>query len=63
MVGQTLAQKIVAKACGKDRVNAGEVEIANVDLAMIHDSGALGELNQFWNAWEWMFGRQKKLLL
>jgi 3-isopropylmalate/(R)-2-methylmalate dehydratase large subunit len=39
MVGQTLAQKIVAKACGKDRVNAGEVEIANVDLAMIHDSG------------------------
>ena len=39
MVGQTLAQKIVAKACGKDRVNAGEVEIASVDLAMIHDSG------------------------
>lgn len=39
MVGQTLAQKIVAKACGKDRVNAGDVEIANVDLAMIHDSG------------------------
>tara|TARA_B100000767_G_scaffold28496_1_gene24709 strand:- start:937 stop:2214 length:1278 start_codon:yes stop_codon:yes gene_type:complete len=39
MVGQTLAQKIVAKACGKDRVNVGEVEIANVDLAMIHDSG------------------------
>ena len=39
MVGQTLAQKIVAKACDKDRVNAGEVEIANVDLAMIHDSG------------------------
>ena len=35
MVGQTLAQKIVAKACGKDRVNAGDVEIANVDLAMI----------------------------
>ena len=39
MGGQTLAQKIVAKACGKDRVTAGEVEIANVDLAMIHDSG------------------------
>ena len=39
MVGQTLAQKIVAKACDKDRVNAGDVEIANVDLAMIHDSG------------------------
>ena len=39
MVGQTLAQKIVAKACGKDRVNVGEVEIANIDLAMIHDSG------------------------
>jgi 3-isopropylmalate/(R)-2-methylmalate dehydratase large subunit len=39
MVGQTLAQKIVAKACDKDCVNAGDVEIANVDLAMIHDSG------------------------
>ena len=38
-MGQTLAQKIIAKACGKDHVIPGEVEIANVDLAMIHDSG------------------------
>ncbi|MBL6855809.1 MAG: 3-isopropylmalate dehydratase large subunit [Rhodobacteraceae bacterium] len=38
-VGQSLAQKIIAKAVGKEYVTPGEVEIANIDLAMIHDSG------------------------
>jgi len=38
-VGQSLAQKIIAKAVGKECVTPGEVEIANIDLAMIHDSG------------------------
>jgi len=35
----TLAQKIVARACGRDTVTPGEVVTARVDLAMIHDSG------------------------
>lgn len=35
----TLAEKIIAKAAGRDRVRPGEVVTANVDLAMIHDSG------------------------
>ena len=38
-MGQSLAQKIIAKAVGKEYVIPGEVEIANIDLAMIHDSG------------------------
>ena len=38
-MGQSLAQKIIAKAVGKEYVTPGEVEIANIDLAMIHDSG------------------------
>ena len=38
-MGQSLAQKIIAKAVGKDYVTPGVVEIANIDLAMIHDSG------------------------
>lgn len=36
---QTLAQKIIARAAGRDHVTPGEVVTANVDLAMIHDSG------------------------
>lgn len=36
---QTLAQKIIAGACGRDTVTAGEIVTATVDLAMIHDSG------------------------
>jgi len=36
---QTLAQKIIARAAGRDHVTAGEVVTAKVDLAMIHDSG------------------------
>ncbi len=36
---QTLAQKIIARAAGRDRVETGQVVTAKVDLAMIHDSG------------------------
>ena len=39
-MGQTLAQKIIAKACSKDYVVPGEIEVAKIDLAMIHDSVA-----------------------
>jgi 3-isopropylmalate/(R)-2-methylmalate dehydratase large subunit len=35
----TLAEKIVAHACGQDRVRPGEVVTCRVDLAMMHDSG------------------------
>ena len=34
----TLAQKIIAKAAGRDHVTPGEVVTCAVDLAMIHDS-------------------------
>ncbi|NNE88302.1 MAG: 3-isopropylmalate dehydratase large subunit [Silicimonas sp.] len=36
---QTLAQKIIARAAGRDHVTPGEVVTARIDLAMIHDSG------------------------
>lgn len=36
---QTLACKIIARAAGRDHVTPGEIVIAGVDLAMIHDSG------------------------
>ncbi len=35
----TLAEKIISKACGRDRVTPGEIVTCAVDLAMIHDSG------------------------
>ncbi len=35
----TLAQKIIARACGRASVEVGEVVTARIDLAMIHDSG------------------------
>ena len=35
----TLAEKIVARAAGRDRVTPGEIVTCAVDLAMIHDSG------------------------
>jgi 3-isopropylmalate/(R)-2-methylmalate dehydratase large subunit len=38
-MARTLAQKIIARACGADTVTPGEVVTASVDLAMIHDSG------------------------
>lgn len=35
----TLAEKLVARAAGKDSARPGEVVTAKVDLAMMHDSG------------------------
>ncbi|MDR5752596.1 MULTISPECIES: 3-isopropylmalate dehydratase large subunit [unclassified Caballeronia] len=35
---QTLAQKLIAKACGRAEVAVGEIVTCNVDLAMFHDS-------------------------
>lgn len=37
-VAQTLAQKLIAKAAGRDRVSVGEIVNCQVDLAMFHDS-------------------------
>ena len=39
MAGSTLAEKIVAKAAGRARVDRGEIVTCRVDLAMMHDSG------------------------
>lgn len=39
MTKTTLAEKIIARAAGRDRVRPGEVVTVRVDLAMIHDSG------------------------
>jgi 3-isopropylmalate/(R)-2-methylmalate dehydratase large subunit len=36
---QTLAQKLVARAAGKNSVTPGEIVTCKVDLAMMHDSG------------------------
>ncbi len=38
-MSMTLAQKIIASACGRDAVAVGEIVTCRVDLAMIHDSG------------------------
>jgi 3-isopropylmalate/(R)-2-methylmalate dehydratase large subunit len=35
---QTLAQKIIARAAGRERVRVGDIVTCRVDLAMIHDS-------------------------
>ncbi len=35
---QTLAQKLIARACGRDHVAVGEIVTCAVDLAMFHDS-------------------------
>ena len=34
----TLAQKLIARAAGRDHVNPGEIVNCRVDLAMFHDS-------------------------
>jgi len=39
MPGQTLAQKLVARAAGRTSVQPGEIVTCKVDLAMMHDSG------------------------
>ena len=41
---QTLAQKIIAKACGKPHVAVGELVMCQVDLAMFHDSSGARRL-------------------
>jgi 3-isopropylmalate/(R)-2-methylmalate dehydratase large subunit len=38
-MGQTLAEKLIARAADKDRVRPGETVTVNIDLAMMHDSG------------------------
>lgn len=38
-MAMTLAEKLVARACGQDDVRPGEVVTCRVDLAMMHDSG------------------------
>jgi 3-isopropylmalate/(R)-2-methylmalate dehydratase large subunit len=38
MTPSTLAQKLVARACGRDAVTPGEIVTCRVDLAMFHDS-------------------------
>lgn len=40
MIGlQTLAQKLVARAAGRERVTPGEIVTCRVDLVLMHDSG------------------------
>ncbi len=38
-MGQTLAEKIIARAAGRQHVCPGEIVTCSVDLAMMHDSG------------------------
>ena len=38
-MAQTLAEKIIARAAGRDSVRPGEIVTCKVDLAMMHDSG------------------------
>ncbi|WP_313495583.1 3-isopropylmalate dehydratase large subunit [Stenotrophomonas sp.] len=38
-VSATLAEKILARACGREAVRAGEILTARLDLLMMHDSG------------------------
>ena len=37
-MAQTLSEKIIARAAGRDSVSPGEIVTASVDLAMMHDS-------------------------
>jgi 3-isopropylmalate/(R)-2-methylmalate dehydratase large subunit len=45
-MGMTTVEKILARACGRERVRAGDVVEPRVDLAMSHENAAL-VLNQF----------------
>ena len=38
-MGRTLAEKIIARAAGRETVSPGEIVTCTVDLAMMHDSG------------------------
>ena len=37
-MGQTLAEKIICRAAGRDTVRPGEILTCRVDLAMVHDA-------------------------
>ncbi|MEM7269680.1 MAG: 3-isopropylmalate dehydratase large subunit [Pseudomonadota bacterium] len=49
-MGQTLAQKLIGRAAGRD-VAVGEVVTARVDLAMIHDSGGPRRVEPLLQEW------------
>ena len=36
-MSSTMSEKILAKASGNDKVEAGDIIIANIDVAMTHD--------------------------
>ena len=36
-MGMTLAERILAKAAGRDAVSAGEFIVADIDVALLHD--------------------------
>ncbi|MEO9001539.1 MAG: 3-isopropylmalate dehydratase large subunit, partial [Rhodanobacter sp.] len=38
-MASTLAEKIIAHACGREQVRPGEIVTASIDLLMMHDSG------------------------
>ncbi|HEX16924.1 MAG TPA: 3-isopropylmalate dehydratase large subunit, partial [Thermoplasmatales archaeon] len=40
-MGSTISEKILARASGVKKVEAGDIVDANVDLAMSHDNAAL----------------------
>ncbi len=50
-MGQTIVQKILAKACGRDHVEVGEVVEPAVNLAMSHENGAQ-VMHQFFQVFE-----------
>lgn len=41
-MGMTMAEHVLAKAAGKDQVQAGEFVVAEIDLALLHDIFAAG---------------------
>lgn len=43
-MGMTISEKILAKASGKQKVEAGEYIVGKIDLAMIHDLTARSPL-------------------
>ena len=50
-MGQTLVQKILARACGRDSVEVGEIVEPKVSLAMSHENAAL-VMNQFYDIYK-----------
>ena len=37
-MGKTISEKILAKACGREKVSPGEIVEARIDLAMLHEN-------------------------